>query len=129
MLQDLPFDQPGFSTLDYFVEQDYSPEQCEAYYRWWFEWSKHFVEYDVDLRATHLASFDRFPITQFDAPFSQRNVGFWATEMDALGSLVISEMRPKLDEFGRFALAIGHRKLLEDLEIRHRSESSAAIMA
>ncbi|MGF1547887.1 MAG: hypothetical protein ACFCUG_11235 [Thiotrichales bacterium] len=116
MLQDPPFDQPGYSTLDFFVEHRYTPEQCEAFYRWWFDWSKHFVEQDGELRAAQLAEFDRFPLLGLDVPFGARDAGYWAREMDALGARINAQFRPKLDEYGRFALSVGYRKAVAEVE-------------
>ncbi len=127
MQDETPFFATDDNTSQLFRDAGYRREQAEAYYRWWYDWSKYTVENDRDLSASYSELFENYPVEHHQTPYRERTVEFWALQTDTLGKFIAEILLPRLDEYGQFALQMGFRKLLADIDSmrQHATEESS----
>jgi hypothetical protein len=103
-------------TAAFFESHGLGLELQERYYRWWYDWTKRFVESDPDLSFTKAVEFQEFPYGQHALHSFHLNDKMWAVAMADLGDFLREVVLPRLDGTAVRRLEQAHQKLIEELE-------------
>jgi hypothetical protein len=109
---------PRMSISAFFEKNQFNMELQEAYYKWWYDWAKAFVDQDADLKATMGLRFNHYPMGQHSEHAFHLNGKYWASCMDDLGGFIRNLIIPKLDHDAEHALTEEHEKLVHDLKAK-----------
>ncbi|OBS10237.1 hypothetical protein [Acidihalobacter prosperus] len=109
---------PRMTISAFYEKQQFNYTLQEAYYKWWYDWTKAFVEQDADLKATMGDRFNHYPMGQHSEHSFHLNDRYWASCMDDLGAFIRNTVFPKLDDKAMHKLEADHDKMLKDLKAR-----------
>ncbi|APZ42202.1 hypothetical protein [Acidihalobacter ferrooxydans] len=107
---------PRMAISAFFEKNQFDMATQEAYYKWWYDWTKAYVEQDADLKATMVMRFKHYPMGQHSEHGFHLNGKYWASCMDDLGAFIRNLILPKLDHDAEHALAEEHEKMVHDLK-------------
>lgn len=100
----------------FFEQHGLNMELQEAYYKWWFDWAKDFVNSDADLKVTKGVAFAHYPMGQHSHHSFHLNEKQWCTALADLGDLIRDVIFPKLDDAASKKLEDDHHAMLHKLE-------------
>ncbi len=104
------------SIAAFFETHGLNQELQEKYYKWWYDWAKHFVEQDEGLKAAKGIAFQHYPYGQHAHRSFHLNDKIWAVHLADLGDLIRDSLLPKLDNKAMKELEQAHAKMLHELE-------------
>lgn len=105
---------PRMAISAFFEKNRFEKNEQEAYYKWWYDWAKAFVEADTDLKETEGWRFKTYPLGQHSHHNFHLNNKYWASCLDDLGGLIRNIIFPKLDEKSMHQLEKDHHKMVEE---------------
>lgn len=104
-------------TINAFFERHgFGLASQEKYYKWWYDWTKNFVQHDPDLSCTKAVEFSHYPYGQHAGHSFHLNKKLWAATMADLGDMIRDNVLPKLNAEQRRQLEADHDKLVQELE-------------
>ncbi len=107
---------PRMTISAFFEKNHFDMPAQEAYYKWWYDWAKEFVENDPDLRVTEAYRFKYYPMGQHSHHSFHLNGKYWASALDDLGSFIREVIFPKLNEKSMHELEKKHEELVKKLK-------------
>lgn len=103
------------SVFAFFEQNQLSLDLQEYYYKWWYNFAKHFVENDPDLKVTRAVDFNHYPFGQHAEGNFHLHDYKWATATLDLGSFIMNVIFPKMTEEQRHKVEHDHDAMMKDL--------------